>query len=206
MKKNVLLFIVCIMLLTIPKTNILAATKADQANTAYSKWLQDQSSKGYFTIIDINADKTPELLYTENYGKTNTFNFDKGSISVYAYQNGEVVKIGDIINEYGNYSIYYNKKTKQYVSKYTKGDIEIGYTTLSYDSESFEEINCYTQTLFGTQVDYTANGQVVDKVDYYKYTNSKYNIFDGAKFNSSKFQIVKHYINSSKNRKKVLSK
>jgi hypothetical protein len=49
------------------------------------------------------------------------------------------------------------------------------------------------------------NGDIITQKEYYNYVNTNYYIFDGAKFNSSKFKIVKSYRNTNTNRK-VLAK
>ncbi|BCN30158.1 hypothetical protein [Anaeromicropila herbilytica] len=205
MKKKLTIALSCVILFsTITSVNTMAASKADLAKKAYSTWLKGQSSNAYFTLVDLNSDKVPELLYTETLGKSNTMSTKGGHIDVYSYIDGKLFETGGI--GANTYDIYYNKKTKHYQVRYTQGDTLIGFTTLDIDKESNYIIPKDGCDIFYqvAQADFTINAKQVTKTEYYKYLNSKYPIFDGTKFNKTQYQYVKPYKNTSKLRSDIL--
>lgn len=108
-----LVFLLVIYVLFCNNTNAEAASKAKEAKIAYAKYLQSVCplDENIFWLIDINKDKTPELI---------TALKDEYKIyitSVYTFRNGKIKGLANTEKKssvigYGEGDISYNSHTK----------------------------------------------------------------------------------------------
>ncbi len=111
-KTSYLLFLLLSYLLLCNMTNAQAASRAQKAKNAYAKYLQSVCSNDLFCLIDINRDKTPELLTAGNESDPiGTFR------CVYTFANGKIKKLantkkkGSVIS-YGEKEVKYHSRKK----------------------------------------------------------------------------------------------
>ena len=108
-----LMFLLVIYVLFCNNTDAEAASKAKKAKIAYAKYLQSVCplDENIFWLIDINKDKTPELITALK------DEYKIYIISVYTFQNGKIKGLANTKKKssvigYGEGDISYNSHTK----------------------------------------------------------------------------------------------
>lgn len=176
------LMLACICALSMAMTLTCSAASTKKV---YGNFLKRQSSRQYFTQIDINRDGTRELLVSSD--KYGTW------LQVYTVKGGRIKNLGQVLNKYQN-GVRYNPKRKALVLA-NGGAGASGNSLWKISGGKLRESSSTMMLITGRRIIYQHN--------YKKCSAKTYRSKTKLYFGSGQVKLAKFKKNTSANRKKL---